>query len=97
MPKGEVAIVEGQSQLMDPAGQEFQDMLTAAKTAAVEKLAGKDDTSMVEKGADTVSPTTTKDEKLKPEAVDKDTDEQPDPEEIPGDDIGNLKNKVSGL
>ena len=98
MPKGEVAIVEGQSKLMDPAGQEFQDMLTAAKTAAVEKLAGKDDTSMVEKDVDDkASSTTAKDETLKPKTVDKEADEQLEPEEVPGDDIGNLKNKVSGL
>lgn len=94
MPK-ETEIVEGQSKLMDPAGKEFQDMLAAAHTAAVEKLAGKDDTSMVEgKGVkdESVSPADkAKDEKVTPDEVDKEA------EEVPGDDIGNLKNKVSGL
>ncbi len=101
MPKGSesVEIVEGSTKLMDPAGEEFQKMLTAAKTAAVDKLASKDDTSMVEgdpskgvKETPSVSPAEDKDEE------DKDTKDEPeDLKEIPGDDIGNLKNKVSGL
>ncbi len=91
MPKDTLDVTGGQTALMDPAGKEFQDMLLAAKTAAVTKLEVKDDTSMVEK--DVVEPassaeTTEKDDDLTP--PDKEADE-------PGDDIGNLKSQVSGL
>ena len=94
-------IKEG-GQLMDPAGKEFQDMLAAAQTAAVEKLAIKPDTSPAldgqagqpkdEKDAKdkSVSSTESKDEPDDKEKADK-------LEEEPGDDIGNLKHKVAGL
>jgi hypothetical protein len=92
MADKDVSIVESTVPLMDPAGETFQAMLKQSQEAAVAKLAKTPDTSMTEAEPDKPD---------KPEAAKKEVDEpdedEPDKEEIPGDDIGNLKRKVSGL
>jgi len=96
MPKGEVEIKEG-GQLMDPAGKEFQEMLAKAQTAAVEQLAKAPDTSMVEGEKDGKPAPKVEAKPASSAAPAKEEDETDGTEDIPGDDIGNLKHKVSGL
>lgn len=75
----------GQAGLMDPAGKDFQAMLETAKSAAIAKLEVKEDTSMIE------------DPLVKP-AEPKDPLEPHDKlDEEPGDDVGNLKEQITGL
>jgi hypothetical protein len=82
MPK-DVEIVEG-GPVMDAQGEQFQKMLAEAKAGAVENLAVVEDKTMAEDSsvAPTVPPETPPGEKL---------------EDVPGDDIGNLKDQVTGL
>lgn len=93
MSEKDVTIVEG-GPLMDPSSKQFQEMLVKSQEAAQAKLAVKPDTSMIEDEKDVkqdkkVSSTAPTDEE-------DNADVEPDKDE-PGDDIGNLKHKVSGL
>lgn len=96
MSEKDAAIVEG-GPLMDPSSKQFQEMLTKSQEAAVAKLAVKPDTSMVEDGKDVKEkPASSAESTEEEEPKDDDTKDESDEDE-PGDDIGNLKHKVSGL
>jgi hypothetical protein len=81
MPK-DVEIVEG-GQIMDAQSEQFQKMLATAQAGAAEKLAVVEDKTMVEASPEeSIVPPETPPDKLG---------------ELPGDDIGNLKEQVTGL
>jgi hypothetical protein len=87
MADAKVDIIEG-GKLMDPSGKDFQAMLAKAQTAAVEKLSVKEDATMVEES--------TKVDKSEPK-VDTLVPEKAEADEEPNDNVGNLKDQVTGL